>query len=70
MANKQMMTGQTYHVRIDGEWTVQDRMFTRGDMTFWGFSLVDVQPPTGYVIDLDAHGEPMFRAIDSFPRNS
>ncbi len=60
MTNSQMMTGQAYHVRIDGEWTVQDRMFTRGDMAFWGFGFTDVRPPAGYVLHLDANDEPAF----------
>ena len=54
------VSGRTYHVRIDGQWMVQDRMFTRADMAFWGFTLADVRPPTGYVVSLGAHGEPTF----------
>lgn len=60
MTNTQMMTGKLYFVRIDGQWTPQDRMFTRGDMAFWGFGFVDVRPPTGYALHLDSNGEPAF----------
>ena len=60
MTTTKQMSGRMYHVRIDGQWTAQGRMFTRADMAFWGFTLLDVRPPRGYRVELDANQEPAF----------
>jgi hypothetical protein len=50
----------TYHVKVDGEWTIQNRMFSRADMAFWEFGAADVAPPTGSTLEFWSTGEPHF----------
>ena len=51
----------TYHVKIDGAWTIQNRMFSRSDMAFWEFGAADVAPPTGATLEFWSNGEPHFK---------
>ncbi len=55
----------TYRVTIDGDVTLQNRMFNRADMSFWGFSASDVTPPAGYGLEFwsDGRGEPHFEPV-------
>lgn len=56
---------ESYRVIIDGDVTIQNRMFNRADMSFWGFTPRDVSPPAGTVLEFWAggRGEPHFEPI-------
>jgi len=51
-----------YMVRIDGELRTvwHSPAPSRGDMSYWGMTLADIIPPMGFVVELDANGEPVF----------
>jgi len=55
-----------YRVKIDGKWTLQNKMFTRADMSFWNYTVGDVEPPPGYTLEFFAlgSGEPFFQRIE------
>ena len=42
-----------YMVKIDREWTLQNRKFNRGDMSFFGFTLSDVHGKLDEVAEQD-----------------
>ena len=58
---------ENYRVIIDGDVTLQNRMFSRADMSFWGFSARDVTPPAGHVLEFwsNGKGEPHFEPLEN-----
>ncbi len=58
---------ETYRIAIDGDTTIQNRMFSRADMSFWGFTAHDVTPPFGHVLDFwsNGRGEPHFEPLET-----
>ena len=54
---------EEYRIMIDGETTVQNRMFNRGDMSFWSFTTADVTPPPGHTLKFGSGGEPHFEPM-------
>jgi hypothetical protein len=60
-----------YEIKIDGTWGAKrpwtgdpKKMFTRGDMAFWGFSSDDVRPPAGHALAFLPDGEPYFKTLE------
>lgn len=53
-----------YSIVIDGERTLQNCMFNRSDMAFWGFTARDVKPPKGYTLEWYSNGEPHFEPVE------
>lgn len=56
-----------YTVVLDGELTIQNRMFSRASMSYWGFTLTDVTPPRGCIVEIwpPNGGEPVFTSVVS-----
>ncbi len=57
-----------YRVLIDGKWSLQNRMFSRADMSFWGFTAGQVEPPAGQALEFWAlgRGEPHFEPVTAY----